>query len=698
MADAAKTVAIIFEGQTSDAQSKIDALGQSLDKLGSGTQTTNLDGASQAIERVGTTSDAAKEQTAVFGDALKKVGEEAGIPRERIEGLTQAFEKLGVPTSGAAALAAAAIGAFALVASDAGSEAFNFKTKIENLTGSAATSGEAFEFIQKAVRLLETDLGQTADAYARFLTQLQGTGLSTGAVQNAFVGIVNIVDDMGGSMKDAEAVLKAFAEATKDGDVSIRDLDTKIREIPNGINIFADSLGVSVEQLREMAENGQLGREEIGRFSEALRNVNTADLTPVKGAFNDLINIIKQGGLALGAEGGFQVGIFAIEKGIRTVALAFDLVLGAVNTIATSIASLGVAILTGDLAFAVEKISGAFNKASESVNLSISKLFGIRPAAEDAERSLVMAGESGGAALARGIEAGTSSLKEFQAQSKAVNEALRALGIDPRSFVDPIQQASDALNELVTNPQASGDQLLSGFLVTLDRISSGSDLTEFRRIAQEAFADGKLSAEQYQAAVQAVDTKQSGLWDTMSRGEVVLSQTASAMGKQAEETKKAEKAANDFALRMEQIASNERIKLIEAQIKLDIAQVEADAKVAVAAFESITETVGTTTQGLTDMLGILAGGTQDWASWRILTENIETQNLRLDEQLKLQRELLRAQIELAQEKTRQMQQGGALVQIDGAGLQPHLEAFMWEILRTIQVRVNQDGLEMLVGV
>jgi len=35
--------------------------------------------------------------------------------------------------------------------------------------------------------------------------------------------------------------------------------------------------------------------------------------------------------------------------------------------------------------------------------------------------------------------------------------------------------------------------------------------------------------------------------------------------------------------------------------------------------------------------------------------------------------------------------------VDGAGLQPHLEAFMWEILQTIQVRVNQDGLEMLLG-
>ncbi|MGL1833037.1 hypothetical protein ACKVEX_05455 [Rhodocyclaceae bacterium SMB388] len=50
-----------------------------------------------------------------------------------------------------------------------------------------------------------------------------------------------------------------------------------------------------------------------------------------------------------------------------------------------------------------------------------------------------------------------------------------------------------------------------------------------------------------------------------------------------------------------------------------------------------------------------------------------------------------------QARTEAMQRGDAMIQIDGAGLQPHLEAFMWEILRAIQVRVNQDGYEMLLG-
>jgi hypothetical protein len=48
-------------------------------------------------------------------------------------------------------------------------------------------------------------------------------------------------------------------------------------------------------------------------------------------------------------------------------------------------------------------------------------------------------------------------------------------------------------------------------------------------------------------------------------------------------------------------------------------------------------------------------------------------------------------------KTATLSSGNPLIQIDGAGLQPHLEAFMWEILKTIQTRVNEDGLELLLG-
>jgi len=48
--------------------------------------------------------------------------------------------------------------------------------------------------------------------------------------------------------------------------------------------------------------------------------------------------------------------------------------------------------------------------------------------------------------------------------------------------------------------------------------------------------------------------------------------------------------------------------------------------------------------------------------------------------------------------TKALASGDAIIKIDGAGLQPHLEAFMWEILKAVQVRANRDGLAFLLGV
>jgi len=60
--------------------------------------------------------------------------------------------------------------------------------------------------------------------------------------------------------------------------------------------------------------------------------------------------------------------------------------------------------------------------------------------------------------------------------------------------------------------------------------------------------------------------------------------------------------------------------------------------------------------------------------------------------------LIDAQIRYMNAKISQMNRGEALIQVDGAGLQPHLEAFMWEILSAIQVRVNEEGSAMLFGI
>jgi tape measure domain-containing protein len=159
------------------------------------------------------------------------------------------------------------------------------------------------------------------------------------------------------------------------------------------------------------------------------------------------------------------------------------------------------------------------------------------------------------------------------------------------------------------------------------------------------------------------------------------------------------KVANDYQAKLQEIASNERIKFIEAKVRLDIANVQADAQKVIAAFESINVTVTSTGEVIGSAFGALKDidGFYGLEKLQLIEKQLEKENSYREEALVLQKNLTQAQIDNLNARSQAIQGGNALVQIDGAGLQPHLEAFMWEILKTIQTRVNQDGLEMLLG-
>lgn len=118
-------------------------------------------------------------------------------------------------------------------------------------------------------------------------------------------------------------------------------------------------------------------------------------------------------------------------------------------------------------------------------------------------------------------------------------------------------------------------------------------------------------------------------------------------------------------------------------------------KKTVAAFESINAGIQSTGETISKLVGELAGldGLDKIKVWDIIEEEMKLRQ----QEFALQKDLVQQQIELMKAKVSAMKKGDALIKIEGDGLKPHLEAFMWEILRTIQTRVNADGLDMLLG-
>ena len=171
-----------------------------------------------------------------------------------------------------------------------------------------------------------------------------------------------------------------------------------------------------------------------------------------------------------------------------------------------------------------------------------------------------------------------------------------------------------------------------------------------------------------------------------------------ALATQAKEAQRAEEATKKMALELEKIASNERIKNIEFKVELDIARLEEDTKRVQAAFDSINNTINSTGDVISSSLSLLKDfDSLDWGALRIIESQLEKENQLRREAFELQKELTEAQIRSLNAQTAQLEKGDVLIKIDGAGLQPHLEAFMFEILKAIQVRVNRDGLPFLLG-
>jgi hypothetical protein len=136
---------------------------------------------------------------------------------------------------------------------------------------------------------------------------------------------------------------------------------------------------------------------------------------------------------------------------------------------------------------------------------------------------------------------------------------------------------------------------------------------------------------------------------------------------------------------------------IQWQAKIDIAQIQAAAQTMKVLFASIDNTITSTGETLSSLFSVWqkarsSGGTN------FIEDEIKRESARRDDALESQKKLTEAQVDLLNQQVEAMKKGGSMIQIDGKGLQPHLEAFMFEILKQIQVKATAEGMKFLVGI
>jgi hypothetical protein len=451
-------------------------------------------------------------------------------------------------------------------------------------------------------------------------------------------------------------------------------------------------MGLTTEALIDLVSKGGVPAEkflplfaaELNKtFDAATFDGYVASMARLKNSINDAFIIIGDSGAFDALIKGVQLGTAAISGATATAALLGDVLTALFNKLA----------LGSNFDFG-NALAQAMDKAADRTTKARDALFAADGAAKEAGASGAAAGDK----IAEGFARGTLSADALKKATAQIDKDLKALGIEPKIFSKPIETITGAFADLASNAAATGEKILVGLVGALKSLPAGASVSGIAAEIDKAFKSGKLSADEYAQAIAIIKVRLDDSSPSFLNATEKVKEQGKATKDTEAQTRKAQEAARDYALELEKLASNERIKNIEAKVSLNIAQLEADTERAKAAFTSIDNTVTSTGDLIGDLFSLFKDfDNLSFGAIRLVQDQIEKENMRRQEALNLQKQLTEAQIEQIRAQTRAVEKGDSIIKVDGAGLQPHLEAFMWEILRTIQVRVNADGLKMLLG-
>jgi hypothetical protein len=135
----------------------------------------------------------------------------------------------------------------------------------------------------------------------------------------------------------------------------------------------------------------------------------------------------------------------------------------------------------------------------------------------------------------------------------------------------------------------------------------------------------------------------------------------------------------------------------QAQIELDIAQAVGAVDIFKSSMTGLSDTITGSQDLLSSLVSTLAGGELDYSQAQDLMRIIRTEADLKSEQMKLQNELIEAELNNINLKNQALKNGDSEIKISADGLEPELEAFMFRILERIQLRASQEQAAFLVG-
>lgn len=549
-----------------------------------------------------------------------------------------------------------------------------------------------FSINQGAFDPLYAALGEASAGLERFLNGI-AQALPEALANVDFTGLAesfgDIGDALGGVFGDLDLTKpEDLAQAIQFAVDSIESLNDVVEGIVTAWGPALNAIVEAVAEFNKLSEKARIATGETLGFAQIFEDV----LRPIIGGVTGAVEGLGTAMTALAGVMGAQLAATTIPR----LAYAFGSLLGV----------LGQAGLVGAAGAAGYAIGTALN---EPLNRLASNLAGYETTLGSWIYDLIHGAEeaenlgSATRSAADGVETLGAATAEYGGSSSTFVDGIDGIdGAISRVTNGPFVDYLDSMGAIVHRTTESGQSLdewnaailNSGGII--DRAGAGIDRFGNEIGAAKLIIDEATGAiiGYYGAFEDLSKADQEALKDQQAFG-IAVKDTRTKVDETAKAMKEAEEKTRAWNLEMAKLKSNETIALIAQQTAVATETIKANAATMVAAFESVSESIASTNALIGDLYGKENPNDRFGFQQRTLLESADK---RANELTKAQIEMLKAQADLMKAQADAAKDGGAVMKIEADGLEPHLEAFMWEILKAVQLRVNRDGMGMLLGV
>lgn len=201
--------------------------------------------------------------------------------------------------------------------------------------GDQGAQAQELDFIRRNADRLGIEFGALADEYTKFAAATKNTNIEGQKTRDIFLAVAEagVVNKL--SIDDMNGIFRALIQIASKGKVQLEELSGQLGDrLPGALQIMADGLGITTEELLGMTKQGEVTSEALVNFADELTKrygpALAASLASSRVAVGGLANAATQA-LVVFANAGFMEGFIELVNKLTVTLKSADFLTFAAN-------------------------------------------------------------------------------------------------------------------------------------------------------------------------------------------------------------------------------------------------------------------------------------------------------------------------------------------------------------------------------